>query len=446
MLSTKFSQCLLLKQISVLGLYCYINTKPAQHTHFKQLITEIQALMDNFDNLTFSAATNAMRKRGLPNNIIAWYSHFLHNQVSTMELGNSMFSRRLVVGAPQGGVMSPTIWNINFDPILKSLNTNKPVKVIGYADDALIMITGHVPEVMVKRIQPSINAMVEWGTKSGLKFNHSKTQVVLFTNKKAREYRAKITINDLPIEFSAEANYLGMTLDSRLNWNSHIKTKVSKCRQLMFTIKNKIAKTTGPKPSLTRRAYKSLVIPIISYGCHLFAAKLEVGTFQNELSKLNRLACLSLGSVPLGTPTMTMEIIYDLKPLDLEMQSIAIKTYSRIKSRLPYIWDGRPTKGVARVGHLKYWADKISQYDMAVAEGVCDKQVKSRMWIMNFKVLDFEANRNDAKEVWGSYTFYSDGSRLADHTGYGCLFVCYNASRRDACICELCLHSIVEFQ
>jgi hypothetical protein len=79
------------------------------------------------------------------------------------------------------------------------------------------MITGHVPEVMVRRLQPSINAMVDWGTKSGLKFNHSKTQVVLFTNKKAREYRAKITINDLPIEFSAEAKYLGMTLDSRLN-------------------------------------------------------------------------------------------------------------------------------------------------------------------------------------------------------------------------------------
>jgi ribonuclease HI len=50
---------------------------------------------------------------------------------------------------------------------------------------------------------------------------------------------------------------------------------------------------------------------------------------------------------------------------------------------------------------------------------VCDKQVKSRTWIMNFKVLDFEANRNDAKDAWGSYTCYSDGSRLADHTGYG---------------------------
>jgi hypothetical protein len=66
---------------------------------------------------------------------------------------------------------------------------------------------------------------------------------------------------------------------------------------------------------------------MISYDCHLFADKLNTVTLQNELSKLNRLACLSLGSVPPGTPTMAMEILLNLRPLDLEMQQIAIKTY-----------------------------------------------------------------------------------------------------------------------
>jgi hypothetical protein len=93
------------------------------------------------------------------------------------ELDNCQFTRKLVIGSPQGGVMSPLIWNVNFDEILAKLNTNKPVKVIGFADDALIMITGHSPAVMVRRIQPSINAMIEWGRKSGLEFNTSRTRV-----------------------------------------------------------------------------------------------------------------------------------------------------------------------------------------------------------------------------------------------------------------------------
>jgi hypothetical protein len=104
-----------------------------------------------------------MRKRGFPKHIIKWYSHFLNNQESTLELDNCQFTRKLVIGSPQGGVMSPLIWNVNFDEILAKLNT-KPVKVIGFADDALIMITGHSPAVMVRRIQPSI---MQWSNGVG---------------------------------------------------------------------------------------------------------------------------------------------------------------------------------------------------------------------------------------------------------------------------------------
>jgi hypothetical protein len=51
-------------------------------------------------------------------------------------------------------------------------------------------------------------------------------------------------------------------------------------------------------------------------------------------------------------------------PLDIEMEKIAIKTYIRIKNKLPRIWDGRPTGGGARVGHLRYWEEKIMKYNI----------------------------------------------------------------------------------
>jgi hypothetical protein len=255
-----------------------------------------------FNSITFKAAIGAMQGRGFPKNITAWYNHFLHNQVSTLELDNCRFTKNLETGTPQGGVVSPIVWNVCIDPILKKLNTNKPVKVIGFADDVVIMVTGCDPTIMVKRAQPSINAMVDWGKESGLEFNTEKTVVVMYTQKKTtiKDYHEKVKVNGQIIEFSSEAKYLGITLDSRLNWNSHLKDKVSKARKLLFAVKNSIAKTIGPKPSITRRAYKTLIVPMISYGCHLFADKLTTTTLQNKLSRLNRLACLSLGSVPPG--------------------------------------------------------------------------------------------------------------------------------------------------
>jgi hypothetical protein len=211
-----------------------------------------------------------MRRRGFPEHITKWYEHFLHHQVSTLELDGKFYTRELKTGTPQGGCLSPLIWNVNFDPILK-------------------------------------------------KFNSSKTMAVLFTRKmpKDSDYLEKIIINDEQIEFSDEAKYLGVVLDSKLTWNSHIKAKVIKAKRLLFAIKNSIAKTVGPKPSIVRNAFKTLVVPMVSYACHLFADKLNNITLQKELSRLNRIACLSLGSVPPSTPTATMGILFNLMPLDI---------------------------------------------------------------------------------------------------------------------------------
>jgi hypothetical protein len=114
-----------------------------------------------------------------------------------------------------------------------------------------------------------------------------------------------------------------------------INSKIQKSKRLLFAIKSTIARTVGPKPNITRQAYKTLVLPVLSYGCHLFANRLDTVTKQEALSKLNTLACLSLGSVPPGTPTMAMEILYNLRPLDLELERIALKTYYRINKSVP---------------------------------------------------------------------------------------------------------------
>jgi hypothetical protein len=219
---------------------------------------------------------------------------------------------------------------------LQKLNTG-PVKVIGFADDALLLTTGKYPSDLVRKIQPSVNAMVAWGKDSGLEFNASKTVAVMFTNKKPydnkkpHDYPVKVVINNKKIDFSAKAKYLGILFDSKLTWASHITAKIAKSKRLLFAVKNCIAKQVGPKPSLTRQAYKALVVPSLSYGCHIFAHRLGTDAAQKKLSSINRLACLSLGSVPTSTPTATMEILFNLRPLDLELERIALKTYVRIK-------------------------------------------------------------------------------------------------------------------
>lgn len=84
---------------------------------------------------------------------------------------------------------------------------------------------------MVELIQPSLDRIVEWGRDSGLAFNSSKTVAVFFTNKNTKiSSYPKIKINNIPTKYSVEATNLGITMDSRLTWNNHIRTKIAKAK------------------------------------------------------------------------------------------------------------------------------------------------------------------------------------------------------------------------
>jgi hypothetical protein len=71
--------------------------------------------------------------------------------------------------------------------------------------------------------------------------------------------------------------------------------------------------------------------------------------------------------------------------------------------------------------NLRYWEDKIKHYNIAVNEIDNDQLVKSRTWTKKFEVLDFETTRDDALDLWGTWTCYTDGSKLGNHSGYGYL-------------------------
>jgi hypothetical protein len=100
--------------------------------------------------------------------------------------------------------------------------------------------------MMVYMIQHALNDIVAWGHESGLEFNASKTMVSWYTNKKLKmDTLPRVKIGGISIDPVNEVKYLGMTLDNKLNFNTHIKQKINKCKGLLFAIKSCINKQIG---------------------------------------------------------------------------------------------------------------------------------------------------------------------------------------------------------
>jgi hypothetical protein len=82
---------------------------------------------------------------------------------------------------PQGGVLSPLLWNMVVDGLLRRLY-NAHYQAQGYADDVVLLQKGKFVSTLCDRMQGALNCVENWCREKGLSVNADKTTMVLFTN------------------------------------------------------------------------------------------------------------------------------------------------------------------------------------------------------------------------------------------------------------------------
>lgn len=91
-------------------------------------------------------------------------------------------------GTPQGGVLSPTLWILVMDVLLKRLHT-AGIKAIGYADDLTITCRGKFQNTLSEIMQRGVKIVERWSKEVGLMANPDKSETVIYTKKKHKRFR-----------------------------------------------------------------------------------------------------------------------------------------------------------------------------------------------------------------------------------------------------------------
>ena len=154
-----------------------------------------------FDNVAFSAIEKALHRKCESPVVTKWIMGLIRNRSTTVELNGHKRTIRIVKGCPQGGILSPFLWNLVVDSLLSYTKDKIPCDLQGFADDLALLATTEAPKVkgvqgfdadtLREMTQKSLVHINSWCKENGLSLSALKTHSVMFT--KRRNWRDQLT-------------------------------------------------------------------------------------------------------------------------------------------------------------------------------------------------------------------------------------------------------------
>jgi hypothetical protein len=78
---------------------------------------------------------------------------------------------------------------------------------------------------------------VKWAVEEGLYISPHKTAIVPFTNRRNIEDLRPLTLHGKELKMLGEVKYLGVILDSKLNWNQHLQKIITKAQTTFVVVR-----------------------------------------------------------------------------------------------------------------------------------------------------------------------------------------------------------------
>ena len=266
-----------------------------------------------FDTVNHHILLSKLHHYGIRGVANKWFSSYLSNRYPKVSLnGESSTTLPVSCGVPQGSILGPLLFLI----YINDMNTAMQFSTVyHFADDTNLLYSCKCLKVLRKRMNKDLVLLYDWLCANRLSLNATKTEFIVFRPLRHRSTdRVTLKLHHTILFESSKIKYLGLILDNKLDWKSHISElskKLSRALGLLYKIRDLCPL------SVLRSLYFSIFNSHLSYGLVVWgnASKLYI----NKIKSLQKRALKSIVSAHNDNININ-SIHHDLKILNVDHQ------------------------------------------------------------------------------------------------------------------------------
>lgn len=246
-----------------------------------------------FNSASWVAIANSLHRLRVPEYLCQILKSYFQNRTLIYDTDVGKKKVAITAGVPQGSILGPTLWNAMYDDVLR-LRLPRGVKIVGFADDVVLAVIGESREEVEVLATEAIDAVEDWMRGKKLSLAHHKTELVIISNRKTVQH-STIMVGDCTIDSKREVRHLGVMLDDRLNFNSHV-DYVCKKATLVISALSRIMPNNSAISSSKRRLLASVSSSIIRYAGPVWLTALKTDRNRAQLDRTFRLMAMRVSS------------------------------------------------------------------------------------------------------------------------------------------------------
>ena len=194
-----------------------------------------------FDMVWAHGLLKELYNLGLRGNLPIFIQNFLKNRTIQVKINNYLSNKHnLENGFPQGSILSVILFLIAINKMFA--NCTETTNNL-FCDDGGFWCQHSDINVAALNIQNTLDKLTEWSKENGLKFSTQKSTYIIFSTRKPTNIN--LTLYNTSLPKSNQIKYLGMTLDSKLNWKAHISQLKTKSYQRLSILRSVSKKKMG---------------------------------------------------------------------------------------------------------------------------------------------------------------------------------------------------------